>query len=516
MNKKLFSWKALAGLALLVAMGLTSCKQGTEVDPTDPYSTKKPTTPSASTKGTADVTITIVAGTDLADQYTKWESTLTKDQTDAIAKASEFTIGLNVSAYKLDGKTLTIPKVWADPTGKTLNLVFNNGFAETKNALIIDADAFAANANVNITLPGQEFAMALTAAKVRSSIASEGEATISQLTGTTSDNSKNALKVSNGVTVKALNLTSGLVAKNGGDVIALVLAGAPSYDGNSKLITSNGLTFENLIIDGVVNINGDKDKTKINNIAITKNGNLTLTTVNSVANIEGLADFSKKETSQLTLNDQAGKVSAIKNVEVLDAAFEVKSDIFSGVIFDNNITLSTASLSKVTAKGDVAVKITENNKTISFAGVDAKTITVDGSVSTQTDVIKTSYKWDNTKWVAQSAVIEGATEYTYKAGKFYIDDTTKQLVDNDDAQAVPADKYEITIVEYKTADLKPKNAVIALDGNCKVAGAKIAGSNITSLFGGAQASKPFYTVTVAGVTYAWEQRSDSKYVLIAQ
>ena len=26
MNKKLFSWKALAGLALLVAMGMTSCK----------------------------------------------------------------------------------------------------------------------------------------------------------------------------------------------------------------------------------------------------------------------------------------------------------------------------------------------------------------------------------------------------------------------------------------------------------------------------------------------------------
>ena len=46
MNKKLFSWKALAGLALLVAMGLTSCKQATEVDPNDPYNTQKPTQPS--------------------------------------------------------------------------------------------------------------------------------------------------------------------------------------------------------------------------------------------------------------------------------------------------------------------------------------------------------------------------------------------------------------------------------------------------------------------------------------
>ena len=30
MNKKLFSWKALAGLALLVAMGMTSCKNNSE------------------------------------------------------------------------------------------------------------------------------------------------------------------------------------------------------------------------------------------------------------------------------------------------------------------------------------------------------------------------------------------------------------------------------------------------------------------------------------------------------
>ena len=43
MNKKLFSWKALAGLALLVAMGMTSCKNTTEVDPNDPYATKTPT-----------------------------------------------------------------------------------------------------------------------------------------------------------------------------------------------------------------------------------------------------------------------------------------------------------------------------------------------------------------------------------------------------------------------------------------------------------------------------------------
>ena len=95
MNKKLFSWKALAGLALLVAMGLTSCKQGTEVDPTDPYATKTPTTPSATTKGSANVTITVVSGSDLLSQYNTWYATLNTDQKNAIKDAKEFTIGIN-------------------------------------------------------------------------------------------------------------------------------------------------------------------------------------------------------------------------------------------------------------------------------------------------------------------------------------------------------------------------------------------------------------------------------------
>ena len=80
MNKKLFSWKALAGLALLVAMGLTSCNNNTVVDPNDPYNTKTPTQPSAISKGSANVTITVVASTDLKTQYDKWAASLNADQ----------------------------------------------------------------------------------------------------------------------------------------------------------------------------------------------------------------------------------------------------------------------------------------------------------------------------------------------------------------------------------------------------------------------------------------------------
>jgi hypothetical protein len=512
MNKKLFSWKALAGLALLVAMGLTSCKPGAEVDPSDPTGQTKPTKPSIVVNN-ANVNITI---TKAADFKAQWDATVVGDVLKKLKEADEVNVTVKAAGYELDGTKITVPKIWDTPNAKVLNITFDS-FAKTEKALTLDVDQNA-GATVNITLPSQTLPLDLTASAVRSSIKSAGEATVSELTGTTSDKAKNALKVATGVTVNALNLTSGLVAKDGGEVVAVVLNADPSWDDATKknAVKANGITFENLIIAGTVDIDGNKDNTKINNIDIKDGAQLTITTVNSIGNINGLADFSKGGSSKVKVKDQLAKVGALKNVEIIDAAgLEVKNDVFAGAIFDNDIKLSAASLSKATVKGDVAVNITANDKTIAFNGVDAKTITVTGAVSTQTDVIKTSYKWDNEKWVKQDAVIADATEYTYKSGKFEVTSAGK-LVDNDDDQAVPADKYEITIVETKTVNMKPKNAVIALDTDCKVAGAKISGSNITDLFGGAQASKPFFTVTCGAAKFAWEEGSDSKFYLIAQ
>ena len=83
MNKKLFSWKALAGLALLVAMGLTSCKQDTVVDPNDPYNTTKPVKPSSKIDGDYDWEVSITKTADLAAQW----KTVSKDVIKAVAAA---------------------------------------------------------------------------------------------------------------------------------------------------------------------------------------------------------------------------------------------------------------------------------------------------------------------------------------------------------------------------------------------------------------------------------------------
>ena len=88
MNKKLFSWKALAGLALLVAMGMTSCKNNTEVDPNDPYNVTKPVTPGIVDSKTADLTIAIGVPSDFLKFWNKVDA---KTKT-ALAKKSEMRV----------------------------------------------------------------------------------------------------------------------------------------------------------------------------------------------------------------------------------------------------------------------------------------------------------------------------------------------------------------------------------------------------------------------------------------
>ena len=123
MNKKLFSWKALAGLALLVAVGLTSCKQGTEVDPNDPYNTKTPTQPGISIKGSADVTITVIASGDLAAQWAKLDS----KTVEKLREQSTLNVLVKSGSYKLDGGVLQLPNFFAGAkatTGKVVNVQY--------------------------------------------------------------------------------------------------------------------------------------------------------------------------------------------------------------------------------------------------------------------------------------------------------------------------------------------------------------------------------------------------------
>ena len=512
MNKKLFSWKALAGLALLVAMGLTSCKQGTEVDPNDPYNTTKPVTPGSTTKGSANVTITVVAGTDLVTEYDKWVATLNADQKKAIADAKEFTIGINAKGYKLDGVALTLPKVWAPATDKTLNVVFTNGFAEAKKPLIIDADKNNTNANVNIILPAGEYALDLTAAGGRPTIKSEGGATISTLTGTVPAGAKNLLTIGDGVTVKVLDLGAQTVKTAGtGNAVAVKLATGAYIGEDDGTIKMNGLNFKNLEIAGAVSVAGKAWNKKLNleNVHIAGANTLTIGgDVASIANISGDLTSTKALQANVVADAIVGKLSkvilgvatvgktieikdgsALDNVEIKDAV-KASANIgsISGVIFDNVVTIN----------------FDKSNVDFAFKGVKfGSTINVDGKVESETVNSYATYKYSvATGW----ALVTDDPSVAVNTDIAWFDGTNFRKADG--SVVVPSED----VVRFKTGSSTmttvPENTSVTLD-KATVDANKITGANVTNLFGGTKLINPGYKVILDDVIYTWKATEDS-------
>ena len=249
MNKKLFSWKALAGLALLVAMGMTSCKNSTEVDPNDPTGIKTPTQPSISTKGAADVTITITKAGDLATQWAKLDANKVKE----LREKTTLNVAINNAGYKLEGAVIALPNFFngADngATGKIVNVTFNNGFqnagynlsqaeypltgagdlnADKKQFLYLNTDKLAGN-QVNFFFPAGDFDLNLETTKVQTTLNSEAGANIGILNAQAGA-SKSALYINSGVAVKAINLTTGDVKVNGGTLVAKLATAVEAFN----------------------------------------------------------------------------------------------------------------------------------------------------------------------------------------------------------------------------------------------------------------------------------------------
>jgi hypothetical protein len=512
MNKKLFSWKALAGLALLVAVGLTSCKQGTEVDPNDPYNTQKPTTPGSTTKGSANVTITVVAGTDLLTEYNKWVGTLNADQKKAIADAKEFTIGINAKGYKLDGVALTLPAVWANPTDKTLNIVFTSGFAEAKKALKIDADKNNSNANVNITLPAGEYALDLTAANGRPTIKSEGGATVSTLTGTVPAGAKNLLTIGDGVTVKVLDLGAQTVKTAGtGNAVAAKLA-AGTYTGEDDgTIKYNGLNFKNLEIANAVTVQGKAWNKKLNLENVHISGTNTLTIGGDVAGIASISgDLTNTKALQANVVADAivGKLSkVILGVATAGNTIEIKD----GSALDNveikdlvKASANIGSISSVIFDQQVTINFDKSNVDFAFKSVKfGGTINVDGKVESETVNYYATYKYSvATGW----SLATDDPNVPVNTDIAYFDGTNFRKIDG--SIVVPSED----VVRFKTASSKmttvPENTSITLD-KATVDANKITGANVTAYFGGSKAINPGYKVILDDVIYTWKATEDS-------
>ena len=520
MNKKLFSWKALAGLALLVAMGLTSCKQGTEVDPTDPYATKTPTTPSATSKGSANVTITVVAGTDLLGQYVAWEKTLNTDQKKAILDAKEFTIAINAKGYKLDGVPLQLPAVWANAADKTLNVVFTNGFAETKKTLMIDADKYNAGANVNITLPGGEYDMQFWGSTVRPVIKSEAGVTLKNLSARTSGVEKNSLTIGDGVTVKiieifdALNTVSltNIVKKAGtGNIVAIKLP-AGTYTGEDDgTIKSNGLKFTNLEIAAAVTVQGKAwDKTlKLENVHIAGANTLTIGgNIGSIASINGDLDNNKKLQANVKADALVGKLSkVIVNPATAGKVIEIKDgSAIENVEFQGGVKLSgnASAISSVIFSGATEVYFDKSNVNLAFNDVKFPgAITVTGKVENEVTYTYHTYKYSvvgGWKEVADdSSVALNETIASFDGTNFK--DAWGNTVN-----------IEADVVRWrdgkKVTTTVPENVTITFDSKTAANNKLDGGAALTKLFG-TQNIDPGYVVILDGTTYTWKKSTDT-------
>ena len=246
MNKKLFSWKALAGLALLVAMGMTSCKQGTEVDPNDPYNVNKPAQPGIVT-GTADVTIRVVKPSDFNTQFSNWINGLSaNDKKAKVTDKSSFTIDVQTGSMKLaeDASvadlTMTIP---AELDGKTVTVNLLNGFAEKKNVLRFNVPANNDKV-VTINLPADEFAFDLTNTKAIVDLG--GSATISRFTLANAAGQNKPVTIKSGLNIKNYASAANTnYIKVEGSIDAIEVATAPAILADKGVAVAGSLPSNN-------------------------------------------------------------------------------------------------------------------------------------------------------------------------------------------------------------------------------------------------------------------------------
>ena len=499
-------------------MGLTSCNNNTVVDPNDPYNTKTPTQPSAISKGSANVTITVVASTDLKTQYDKWAASLNADQKKAIADAKEFTIAINAKGYKLDNGVLTLPAVWAAPADKTLNVVFTSGFAEAKNALVIDADTHNTGANVNVTLPAGEYDMTLTAAKVRPVLKSEGGATIKSLNATISSVAKNNLTIGDGVKVNILAADNDVKKAGTGDVVAVKLTTGTETGEKDGTIKKNGLNFKNLEIAGKVEVKGFGGDNKLNleNVYIAGANELTIgADVASIASISGDLDSNKKLQANVVADAIVGKLSkvilaaktaatapAVTTIEIKDGSTLDNVEIKDEVKASANI----GSISGVTFDKDVTINFDKSNVNLTFNSVKiGSTIKVEGKEETE-EVI--------TYAVAKYSVATGKwTEAADDASVALNDKVTKvgadgKLYDKDDKEVIPTEDIIRFVKNTAKKTAVPENTTITLD-KATMDASGINGDTVTKFFGGAQSLDPGYAVILNDTKYIWKKTSDS-------
>ncbi len=522
MNKKLFSWKALAGLALLVAVGLTSCKQGTEVDPNDPYNTTKPAQPGTSTKG-GDLVFTITKTADLASLWASYDATKKAD----LMKKTELNIVINSGAYKLDGGVLTLPAFFNTPANSVLNLTFNGNFQDAdKKPLNLDASTNLKGAKVNIKLPAQAFNMGIDATNVAVNLTSDG-ATIGVLAAAANTAKNNALSINSGVTVNAIDLQStGAILTNGGAINALYVDSNPVCINKKGFQIGNQAVYTtNLIIDAAgITVSNDND-TPLGSIVVNKGCDVTFGYIGAgIGSVTGATNASECKVN-LGWN-QLKKIGSVKNVTLTNggSSIYVENDAFDGVVFAENVNIANGvkSFSNAEVTGaTVWFDYTADNQTFTFSNAKfaaGTTVNIWGGIYVSTTPSKTTYQWDidNKVWVEVTAAApitaanKADTGIEVSSADVWYNSTTSQLAGN---LSKIGDHKVVTVVDANGTTILPENCTLVFDGKCSYAGGAITDSNINGLVANTANDPTYLTVKAGDDTYTY-RKTNWGYTLI--
>ena len=534
MNKKLFSWKALAGLALLVAMGLTSCKQGTEVDPNDPYNTTKPVTPSTSEKG-ADLAFTITKTADLASLWASYDATKKAE----LMKKTELNIVINSSAYKLDGAVLVLPKFFNTSANSVLNLTFNGNFQDAdKQALSLDASTNLSGAKVNIKVPAQAFNMNLDASKVAATLTSDG-ATIGTLDADANTEKNNALTIGSGVTVNAIDVAStGAILINGGAINALITNVNPTLVNKKGFQIGNQAVYtNNLIINAAGLTLSSNDDTPLGDIVINKGCDVTFGYIGAINSVSGATKASECKLDLGNYWNTLGKIGSLKNLTLTNSGstLYVTKDVFSGVVFGESVSLAqglssftNAEVSSTDTNGNntfVYFDYSADNETFTFSNVKFganTTVQIWGGIYVSQTPTKITYQWDidNKVWVEVTAAAPITAANKADAGvevssnDVYYNSTTSQLGAYDgNLGGKIGDHKVVTIVYGQGTWVLPENCTLVFDSKCSIAGAAIVDNNINGLVANTAQDPTYLTVKAGDDTYTY-RKTNWGYTLI--
>ncbi|MBR6840960.1 MAG: hypothetical protein IKM77_01480 [Prevotella sp.] len=557
MNKKLF----LAGVALLAAVGFTSCNSETPIDPSTP-------------SGIAPAAVGHQVGVDYdwavkANSVAQFEEYWAADK-DAVQKLVKdkkvASICIIVDALTLDGKTIEIPQLWADANGKIVNVriagTFKNpdflraawmekGAAATKWPVKIKTDKVKGS-EVNFTFDGGEFDFELETMYTRSTL--NGPFTIGYFLAQAATGMSSVEIQSGNVVAIDIESTGDLKEKEDAFVTGVWTKGTKAVDVTAEKGIYVGenkyIRVENVFVEDDATINNlayDKDPKKTYKLGtiqvVNPYKNVTVKFAKDKIYADAIAGV-KADKNFVTVDDtkiNLDYVGAIENITVKGATTLIQ-DVYTNVIFNDLVTFNTK---EVDLFGDVIfndldIEINADDVTVMFDGCGfLKSVDLSSTLMyefTEAWTETHTYQWiisdshpQKGYYIECKNDLSDLKEYNKgkEIGTFAVKDVqynaTTQTFDGD--KKADAKKYDVVVINTPHAagkyPLTPNGTVVDLSSTCYFWNGSFS-QNLDALntIWGYKTFKDegaWYTVKFADTEYIWRKLSGSyTYVLVKE